>query len=231
MRRVVGGCALGGRLGRGWREVSGARERGSAGARASRRYFLCFINLRMSWYGFGSISFVLSYSIESLPRKLRCKWFSPASKTTCSTRSEQQPTVSASSAVSFSPPTRNARRSIRYTATDLPSEGQQPARSERGPPSALWTSRGGTAAPRHASATHARGDGSTRRAAHATGDARARGATHATGDSSTRRGALLLCLAVTRGHALRVVAADLANVLLELAGLLILGLVGHALPA
>ena len=67
----------------------------------------------MSLYTIGVISVVLSYTIESLPRKLRCSMFSPASSLTCSTRSEQQPTVSASSSLSFSPPTRSASLSIR----------------------------------------------------------------------------------------------------------------------
>mmetsp|Transcript_3559 Transcript_3559/g.8490 ORF Transcript_3559/g.8490 Transcript_3559/m.8490 type:complete len:204 (+) Transcript_3559:1869-2480(+) len=66
-------------------------------------------------------SMVCLNNIESLPRNSSSiSLLSPpsllGSKLKCSTRSEQHPTVSASSSVSFSPPTRNANRSMIHTA-------------------------------------------------------------------------------------------------------------------
>lgn len=55
---------------------------------------------------------LLVYRMESFPRKSR--WMVKGSVSfKCSTRSEQHPTVSASSSVSFSPPTRRASLSMK----------------------------------------------------------------------------------------------------------------------
>mmetsp|Transcript_9445 Transcript_9445/g.29510 ORF Transcript_9445/g.29510 Transcript_9445/m.29510 type:complete len:306 (+) Transcript_9445:644-1561(+) len=63
-----------------------------------------------------STSTSLKYRIESLPRKSKVICL-PSSSLTCSALRLQQPTVSASSSVSFSPPARKANLSMKYAAT------------------------------------------------------------------------------------------------------------------
>ena len=53
--------------------------------------------------------------VASLPKKSR-EMVEGSLSSRCSTRREQQPTVSASSSVSFSPPTRSANLSMKYVA-------------------------------------------------------------------------------------------------------------------
>ena len=66
-------------------------------------------------YTFACTETFLQYLTESLPKKSNLIILSP-SNMICSTLNDVTPTVSASSLVSFDPPTRNAKLSIKYKA-------------------------------------------------------------------------------------------------------------------